>query len=80
MNIQDATKKALSEKAAIFRILKKTNDEPLEFEAVMILPGNSHDACVCVTRDNDGRINDYCRNWNPTVNDLVAEDWEVLKP
>ena len=72
MNIYDAVKKALPENKYIRR--KSVNSGMLESK-VLIKPTNSYDCCVIlIIGDNEKR---QSRFWNPTADDLMADDWEV---
>lgn len=42
----------------------------------LIKPTNSYDACIIVSYC-DGKEIVSCRNWNPTGDDLMADDWEL---
>ncbi len=43
-----------------------------------IKPTNTYDACILVVMDK-GIQTKSCRAWNPTADDLLADDWEVVK-
>ena len=44
----------------------------------VIKPTNSYDTCIIMTIEK-GREIKSSRNWNPTVDDLSANDWKVIK-
>lgn len=72
MTIQTAVKQALSEGKYIRR--RSVNSGILESQ-VLIKPTNSYDCCVIlIIGDNEKR---QSRFWNPTADDLMADDWEV---
>lgn len=73
MNIKEATEKALKERGLIRRksVHKEYDDR---FAAVM--PTNSYEACKPIIF-RDGKPNASSRCWNPTAEDLMADDWEV---
>lgn len=76
MNIQEATKKAMEEDAYITR---RENQRYSGYSRIgVIKPSNSHDTCAIMTLDEKGRTENYCRNWNPTADDLMADDWYVI--
>lgn len=76
MNIKEATKKAMKEQAFITR----QKDYSLgDYRIGIIKPSNTHDTCAIMTIDAKGNLSNYCRNWNPTADDLMADDWEVVK-
>lgn len=45
------------------------------FSGTRIKPTNTYDACLVLV---DGEIKRQSRFWNPTADDLVADDWEVV--
>lgn len=69
MNIQDATKKALEENKYIRR--KST-----KHSTTRIKPTNSYDCCLLVVHGKDRQQG---RCWNPTADDLMADDWIIAK-
>lgn len=75
MNIQEAVKTALKEDALICRTSAK-----MENMSVLgaIKPTNTYDTCLLLVINN-GKIERGSRWWNPTADDLMADDWEVLK-
>lgn len=42
-----------------------------------IIPTNSYDTCILVIVSDKG-TEKSCRCWNPTADDLMADDWEVI--
>ena len=73
MEICEAVKIALETKAYIYR--KSVNNKHFEIQA-MIKPTNSYDCCYIAVIRN-GKPQGGSRNWNPTADDLMADDWEV---
>lgn len=74
MNIQKAVKQALKEDKCIRR--KSINSGILDSQ-VLIKPTHSLDCCmVLIIGEKKGRKPRY---WNPTADDLTADDWEVLR-
>lgn len=69
MNIQDATKKALEENKYIRR-------ESANHSMTRIKPTNSYDCCLVVV---NGKNRQQGRCWNPTADDLMADDWVIAK-
>ena len=45
--------------------------------SVLIKPTNSYDCCQIIVVDC-GKARGS-RNWNPTADDLLADDWEIIK-
>ena len=68
MNIVQAVELAL--KKGLFIRRKSTL-----FSSTRIKPTNTYDACLVLI---DGEIKRQSRFWNPTADDLVADDWEVV--
>ena len=75
MKIQKAVKKALEVDGFIAR--KSIYKESGTYKTV-IKPTNSYDTCIIMIIEK-GREIKSSRNWNPTVDDLSANDWEVIK-
>lgn len=75
MKIQKAVKKALEVDGFIAR--KSIYKESGTCKTV-IKPTNSYDTCIIMTIEK-GREIKSSRNWNPTVDDLLATDWKVYK-
>lgn len=71
MFIQEAVRKALENQS----VLKRTGWEK-EGVDVIVIPGNRY-----MPLDIDRGGKSQCRkpNWNPTPEDLMADDWEVTK-
>lgn len=81
MNIQEATKKAMEENGYITRKGDRRFGYITPYGGYrigVIKPSNSHDTCAIMTLDEKGRTKNYCRNWNPTADDLMADDWSVV--
>lgn len=78
MNIQEATKKAMEQNGVICRDKFVIEKGIKQFRMAVVAPGNSLDTCPIMTMDEKGRLSDYCRCWNPTADDLMADDWEVM--
>lgn len=72
MKIHEAVRKAIKQNGVIYRSSAKA--ECAEVYAT-IKPTNTYDACVLIV--NKGNKKKSCRNWNPTADDLIADDWEV---
>lgn len=68
MKINEAVEKALKEKKPITR----TSWKDFSFK---ILPTNTHDCCYVITEDEKQKP---AKCWNPTADDLLADDWEVV--
>lgn len=75
MNIQEAVKKAMEENRLIARSSVKINESDVY---AAIKPSNSYDACLLVVIIG-GKREKACRCWNPTADDLTADDWTILK-
>ncbi|WP_415425748.1 MW1434 family type I TA system toxin [Staphylococcus borealis] len=71
MNIQDATKLATT------RLLTMTRTKWEGSHQTQILPTNES-FLHCIITSNDGKH--LIRYWQPSADDLMAEDWEVINP
>lgn len=69
MNIQDATKLATT------KLLTMTRKEWEGSHQTRILPTNDS-FLHCILTNNDGKL--LVRYWQPSADDLMAEDWEVI--
>lgn len=67
MNIAEAVKKALKTKSCIKRESGTTQTR--------IKPTDSYDCCIIYV---SGKKNQQCRYWNPTADDLIADDWQCV--
>lgn len=72
MKISEAVKKAMEQHKLIYRnrIRRESGWN------IFIKPTNSYDTCIMISY-KDGKEIESCRNWNPTGDDLVADDWEL---
>lgn len=75
MHIHEAVAKAMETDGLIYRIEARGNCDNDVFGAIK--PTNTYDMCDLVVF-RDGKIERGSRAWNPTANDLMADDWEVL--
>lgn len=75
MNIAEAVKKALKVNGLITRSSDKLPGADI-YSAVK--PTNSYATCILVVMEG-GKTNGICRWWNPTADDLMADDWDVIK-
>lgn len=73
MYIHEAVKKAVKGGGAIYRTSVKPTGEST-YGAIK--PTNSYDSCLFVVLSR-GIPQRSCRDWAPTANDLMADDWEV---
>ncbi|MCY1585621.1 DUF2829 domain-containing protein [Staphylococcus pettenkoferi] len=71
MNIQEATKLATKE------LLTMTRKEWKESHQAQVLPTNDS-FLNCILSSNDGKC--LVRYWQPSADDLMADDWEVINP
>lgn len=76
MYIHEAVKAALGENKMIIRTSAK---EPESEIYSAIRPTNSYDTCLVVTKKCSAEVVGACRWWNPTADDLMADDWIVVK-
>ena len=75
MTIQEAVKEAVKCGGEIVRT-SAVIPESTVFTS--IIPTNTYDTCLLVINDSDGTKR-CCRCWNPTADDLMADDWNVLR-
>jgi hypothetical protein len=75
MGIAEAVKKAIEENGLIAR---KSAVRPESTRYAMIKPTNSYETCYLIV-SIDGKPEKSCRCWNPTADDLMADDWCVIK-
>lgn len=69
MKIDEAVKRAIEENASIIRkSTMKSNTR--------IKPTNTYDCCIIFTV---GSNHQQSRYWNPTADDLIADDWQMIK-
>lgn len=73
MNIQEATEKALKENGTIYR---ESANPTGEATYGVIRPTNSYDSCLLLVISK-GMLQRSCRDWAPTADDLLADDWRV---
>ena len=67
VNIQEAAKKAREAGSGIYRA---SQSEMYNF----VIPTNTCSCCIVASMKHDGK---HHPRWNPALNDLVADDWEV---
>lgn len=75
MNIQEATNDALKSNGVICR--ESAIPKASEIYGA-IKPTNTYDTCILLVIKED-KVTRSCRAWNPTADDLIADDWIVLK-
>lgn len=75
MRIHEAVKKALEEDALIIRTSARGPESDI-YSAIK--PTNSYDTCRLIVI-RDGEPKRACRWWNPTADDLMADDWITIK-
>ena len=71
MFVHGAVKKAMEEGKGI----KRTGWE-MAFEGIIVIPSSKR---IPLDVDNIGKAQCRKPNWNPTPDDLMADDWEVTK-
>lgn len=80
MKIDEAAKQASKENKLIAR--KKCIFNTEHYKVGAILPTNSYDCCqlIKIEKDKDGFKfgKSRVRWWNPTLDDLTADDWIVI--
>ena len=75
MYIHEAVQKALKNNEVIYRDSVKREEQD---RYAVIKPTNSYETCIIIVCEGDkpGRS---ARSWNPTADDLAANDWECLR-
>ena len=71
MFIHEAVKKALEINGIIFR---KSARRPESEIFAVIKPSNSYETCQLI-KSRYGKAERAARSWNPTADDLTADDW-----
>lgn len=74
MYIYEAASEALKTNGKMYRKLEPINAEGI---SIIIKPTNSYESCILLVC-SDGEIKGSCRHWNPSAEDLMADDWSVL--
>ena len=74
MYIHEAIAKAVKEEKYIER--KKFENETA-YRKLKIKPTNSSAHCMAYTFDQNEIEVHHCKNWNPSAEDLMANDWEL---
>jgi len=76
MFIHEAVKKAIEVNGVIAR---KEIEEGIPVIRTVIKPTNSYAACIIIDKAGyPGKKHDRCKNWNPTTDDLMADDWQMV--
>lgn len=75
MNIQEAVKEAIKVDGEIHR---KSARGKYADRFAAIKPTNSYETCLLMVYTQQ-KPQKSCRCWNPTADDLIADDWEVLR-
>lgn len=75
MHIDKAVKQALEVGGEIYRESAKLDCSDIY---ATIKPTNSYDTCILIVKAKK-RDKRSSRNWNPTADDLIADDWQVIK-
>lgn len=74
MYIHEAVNIAIQEDKVICR--KSVERCTPETQNIVIFPTSSYVTC-CVAKVKENVVVDILYNWNPTANDLIADDWQV---
>lgn len=70
MYIHEAVEKSMEEGKSIFR---------QGYEAMLILPTDTTDCCIGFIMEPDGSYEKAAVRWNPTAEDLMADDWKLVE-
>ena len=74
MYIHEAIEKAIKENG---RIIRSSARRPESDLYSVITPTNSYDTCLITVLYN-GKPRRTAGRWNPTADDLMADDWTVI--
>lgn len=77
MKISEAVKRAVEEG----KYIQREGIEGLfnkSFHQTKIKPTNSYASCIVYTFDQKGNEIRHCKNWNPSAEDLMADDWVLI--
>lgn len=75
MLIHEAIAARSADKPYITRRRWSDMGDNFSFPHVKIMPTNSPDCCVVISRDKRATG----RGWQPTMDDLIADDWEIAE-
>lgn len=76
MNIQTAARIAAEENKYMVRELAYEEGA----RVALIKPTNSYDGCLlCMSDGEPYKIGKICRCWEPTLEDLTADDWKIVE-
>lgn len=73
--IHEAVEKALENDGVIYRKSAKREEQD---RYAVIKPTNSYETCILIVCAYD-KPEKSARSWNPTADDLAADDWECLE-
>lgn len=74
MYIHEAVRKAVEENG---RIIRSSGRGPESDIYSVITPTNSYDTCL-ITVFHNGKPRRTAGRWNPSADDLMADDWTVI--
>lgn len=74
MRISEAVKQAMESGKYIQRETIE-GESGHSFHQTKIKPTNSYGSCIVYTFDQKGKEIHHCKNWNPSAEDLMADDW-----
>lgn len=75
MYIHEAVQQALKKSEVIYRTSAKRKEQD---RYAVIKPTNSYETCILIVYVG-GKAERSARSWNPTADDLAADDWELLR-
>lgn len=77
MNIAEAVREAIETGKCITRESVE-GETGKSYRQTRIRPTNSYANCIICTYDMNGEEIHHCRNWNPSAEDLMADDWVLV--
>lgn len=75
MYISEAVKKSLETNGVIYRESAQRSHTEIR---TVIKPTSTYNTCLLIVCRNN-RAERSAANWNPTADDLIANDWNVLR-
>lgn len=76
MYLHEAIKARTADTPYIARANWRDEISPWKHLNIRILPTNSPDCCIILSHS---RKQDFSRGWEPTAEDLTADDWIVVR-
>lgn len=75
MYIHEAVKQAIEKEKFIER---EAFENSTAYRKIKIKPTNSSATCMIYAFEKNGEEIHHCKDWNPTAEDLAADDWKLV--